>query len=197
MKEYARPDIKINELLQAHPAAFRALLECGMGCVSCPSALVETIEEACMVHRLDVDDVVDYVNHALDEADKSDGSEKKDSVYMVGSGYAGKSLYEASHSVSGDGASDMRSGAVSDGASRTTGYVEKDMEEKMLDFLDANTYADRIKIFETMKGADDRILNNIAVSMDIMLDDRFDSYERIDYELRFRAKFETDRGSRL
>ena len=175
VKVYATPDMKISELLEAHPTAFRALLECGMGCVSCPSALVETLAEASMVHGLDVDDVVDYVNHALSE---------EDTVGREPSGYAGKSLYEASHAVSstsGDGSS---------------GYVEKDMEEKMMDFLDADTYAEKIKIFETMKGADERILNNIAVSQDIMLDDRFDSYERIDYELRFRAKFETDRRGR-
>ncbi|HAK57765.1 MAG TPA: hypothetical protein DCP06_02165 [Lachnospiraceae bacterium] len=49
--------------------AYRALLECGMGCVSCPSAMVETLGEACMVHGLDVEDVVDYVNRSLAEAE--------------------------------------------------------------------------------------------------------------------------------
>ena len=67
IKEYATPDIKINDLFQAHPDAFIALLEFGMGCVSCPSATVETLAEACMVHGLDVDDVCDYVNHSLAE----------------------------------------------------------------------------------------------------------------------------------
>lgn len=66
---YATPDTLINALLQAHPQAYRALLECGMGCVSCPSAMVETLAEACMVHGLDVNDVVDYVNHSLAEAE--------------------------------------------------------------------------------------------------------------------------------
>ena len=67
--EYATPDVKINDLLQAHPDAFIALLECGMGCVSCPSAAVETLAEACVVHGLDVDDVCDYVNHKLAESE--------------------------------------------------------------------------------------------------------------------------------
>ena len=69
---YATPDTMINALLQAHPMAYRALLECGMGCVTCPSAMVETLGEACMVHGLDVDDVVDYVNHVLSEANDSE-----------------------------------------------------------------------------------------------------------------------------
>lgn len=71
IKEYATPDININDLLQAHPDAFIALLECGMGCVSCPSAAVETLAEACAVHGLDVDDVCDYVNHSLAEKEKN------------------------------------------------------------------------------------------------------------------------------
>ena len=66
---FATPDTKIDALLRAHPLAYRALLECGMGCVSCPSAMVETLGEACMVHGLDVEDVVDYVNRSLAEAE--------------------------------------------------------------------------------------------------------------------------------
>ena len=70
VKQYATPDVKISELLQAHPDAFIALLECGMGCVSCPSATVETLAEACLVHGLDVDDVCDYVNRSLAEKEQ-------------------------------------------------------------------------------------------------------------------------------
>lgn len=65
VKEYATPDVNISDLLQAHPDAFIALLECGMGCVSCPSANLETLAEACVVHGLDVEDVCDYVNKSL------------------------------------------------------------------------------------------------------------------------------------
>lgn len=78
--EYATPDVKINDLLQAHPDAFIALLECGMGCVSCPSAAVETLAEACVVHGLDVDDVCDYVNHKLAESERKDSNEQTSDV---------------------------------------------------------------------------------------------------------------------
>ncbi len=177
VKIYATPDMPINDLLQAHPEAFMALLECGMGCVSCPSAAVETIAEACMVHGLDVDDVIDYVNHSLTEKDKqsSGGAQPQNA------GKFDDSIYS-------------RAKAVGAGESPK---LEKDMEEKMMDFLDAENYADRIRIFEDMRGADSRILNNIAVSMDITLDDSGDDYERIYSELIFRKKFETSRGDRL
>ncbi len=80
IKEYAKPDVRINDLLQAHPDAFIALLECGMGCVSCPSAAVETLAEACVVHGLDVDDVCDYVNHKLAESEKEAPNEQASDV---------------------------------------------------------------------------------------------------------------------
>ena len=177
VKIYATPDMPINDLLQAHPEAFMALLECGMGCVSCPSAAVETIAEACMVHGLDVDDVIDYVNHSLTEKDKqsSGGAQPQNA------GKFDDSIYSRAKAVGAGGSPKL----------------EKDMEEKMMDFLDAENYADRIRIFEDMRGADSRILNNIAVSMDITLDDSGDDYERIYSELIFRKKFETSRGDRL
>lgn len=80
IKEYATPEVKINDLLQAHPDAFIALLECGMGCVSCPSAAVETLAEACVVHGLDALDVCDYVNHKLAESEKEVPNEQTSDV---------------------------------------------------------------------------------------------------------------------
>lgn len=70
IKIYATADMRISDLLQAHPMAYRALLECGMGCVTCPSAMYESVEEACMVHGLDPEDVMDYVNHVLAEEEE-------------------------------------------------------------------------------------------------------------------------------
>ncbi|MEE3467349.1 MAG: hypothetical protein VZQ83_02805 [Eubacterium sp.] len=64
------------------------------------------------------------------------------------------------------------------------------MEEKMMAFLDARTYVERIRIFEDMKGASEHILANIAVSMDIPWDEKADNYERIMSELRLRKKYE-------
>ncbi|MCR4605531.1 MAG: DUF1858 domain-containing protein [Eubacterium sp.] len=180
VKIYATPDMPINDLLQAHPEAFMALLECGMGCVSCPSAAVETIAEACMVHGLDVDDVIDYVNHSLTEKDRKNAPNEAGAATASGDKFA-DSIY-------------ARAKAAGVGSDKP---LEKDMEEKMMDFLDAETYADRIRIFEDMRGADERILNNIAVSMDITLSDDEDNYDRIYSELIFRKKFETTRGDRL
>lgn len=78
----------------------------------------------------------------------------------------------------------------------------EDMEDeklaKLLAFLDAETYGEKIKILEEIKDElDQHLLNNIAVSLDLSLEDGMDSYERIMSELRLRKKYELDRGEHL
>ena len=41
------------------------LLEMGMHCLGCPASQGESIEEACMVHGMDPDDIVKRINDAL------------------------------------------------------------------------------------------------------------------------------------
>ena len=41
------------------------LLEMGMHCLGCPASQGESIEEACMVHGMNPDDIVNKINEAL------------------------------------------------------------------------------------------------------------------------------------
>lgn len=43
------------------------LMNAGMHCIGCPSAIGETLEEACMVHGIDVDDLIVEINKYLEE----------------------------------------------------------------------------------------------------------------------------------
>ncbi|MDE6214143.1 MAG: DUF1858 domain-containing protein [Lachnospiraceae bacterium] len=45
----------IGEALQINPDIAPVLLEIGMHCLGCPSAQGETLEEAAMVHGIEVD----------------------------------------------------------------------------------------------------------------------------------------------
>lgn len=65
-------------------------------------------------------------------------------------------------------------------------------------FLDAETYKEKIKILEEMKDElDERTLNNMAVSLDLSLDDGVDGYSFLMSELKIRSRFEGKRGDRL
>ena len=55
-------DTKIGEILEIAPEKAEILLEIGMHCLGCPASQMETIEEACMVHGVDVNEVVEKLN---------------------------------------------------------------------------------------------------------------------------------------
>ncbi len=52
----------IGEILSIKPEAAPALLEMGMHCLGCPSAQMETLEEAAMVHGVEVEELVAKMN---------------------------------------------------------------------------------------------------------------------------------------
>ena len=54
--------MKINEILEQAPEKADLLLQAGMHCLGCMVAAEETLEEACMVHGIDVDELVEELN---------------------------------------------------------------------------------------------------------------------------------------
>lgn len=54
--------MKIGELLEVAPQKAEILLNAGMHCLGCPASQEETIEEACMVHGIDVDEIIKELN---------------------------------------------------------------------------------------------------------------------------------------
>lgn len=53
---------KIGELLEAYPDKAEILLNAGMHCLGCPAAQEETLEEACAVHGIDVEELIQKLN---------------------------------------------------------------------------------------------------------------------------------------
>jgi hybrid cluster-associated redox disulfide protein len=62
-------DMTIGEVVRDFPASIKVLSGFGMGCVGCPSAQAETIEEACRVHGLDVEALVIALNAAVESSE--------------------------------------------------------------------------------------------------------------------------------
>ncbi|MDR1766805.1 MAG: DUF1858 domain-containing protein [Lachnospiraceae bacterium] len=58
-------DMLIGELLDVDEAIAPILLRSGMHCLGCPSSQMESLEEACMVHGIDVDSLVGNINEIL------------------------------------------------------------------------------------------------------------------------------------
>lgn len=60
-------DTKIGEILEKAPEKAELLIEAGMHCIGCPASQGETLEEACMIHGIDVNDIVDELNEEDEE----------------------------------------------------------------------------------------------------------------------------------
>ena len=58
-------DVTIGELLMMDRSAGAILMQNGMHCVGCPSAAGETLEEASMVHGMDIDKLLSDINAYL------------------------------------------------------------------------------------------------------------------------------------
>ena len=61
-------DTLIGDILDMDRDTAPYFLEMGMHCLGCPSARGESLEEACMVHGVDVNELIDKINKHL--ADK-------------------------------------------------------------------------------------------------------------------------------
>ena len=72
-KVYVTKDMTMGEIINQYPDAAFALMQCGMGCVSCPASQGESLAEASMVHGMNADEVCAYVNEFL--AVQMDGAE--------------------------------------------------------------------------------------------------------------------------
>ena len=58
-------DTTIGELIALYPQVAPILFQVGMHCLGCPSAQMETLGEAAMVHGLDADLLVEKINAFL------------------------------------------------------------------------------------------------------------------------------------
>lgn len=68
----------------------------------------------------------------------------------------------------------------------------------LIRFLDADTYGEKIKILEGMKDElNEHLLNNMAVSLDLSIENGVDGYSFLMSELKIRSRFEGKRGDRL
>ena len=54
-------EMTIGEILQSNPEVAPVLLEAGMHCLGCPASQGESLEEAAMVHGIDIDDLMEAI----------------------------------------------------------------------------------------------------------------------------------------
>lgn len=55
-------DMLIGEILREKPEAAEILMRYGMGCIGCPSAQMESLEQAAAVHGIDLEELLKALN---------------------------------------------------------------------------------------------------------------------------------------
>lgn len=58
-------DTIIGDILDIAPETAPLFLSIGMHCLGCPSSRGETVEEACMVHGVNVDALLNAINEQI------------------------------------------------------------------------------------------------------------------------------------
>lgn len=53
----------IKDIVKIGPKAIQILMDFGMGCVGCPASQAESIEQAAAVHGIDVEKLLESLNH--------------------------------------------------------------------------------------------------------------------------------------
>ena len=69
-------DMLIHELIEIDPGNAAILMASGMHCVGCPASAMESLEEACAVHGMDVDEVIDAITEYLDRKNAAKETEE-------------------------------------------------------------------------------------------------------------------------
>lgn len=66
MADKVTRDMVIGEIIQINQGVIPILMQTGMHCLGCPSSQMESLEDACLVHGLDVDVLIDELNAYLE-----------------------------------------------------------------------------------------------------------------------------------
>ncbi len=55
----------IGEIVNKYPEAIDVLLSIGMHCLGCPASQMESLEDACAVHGIPADQVIEAINEKI------------------------------------------------------------------------------------------------------------------------------------
>lgn len=97
-KKKITKDTPLIDALNINPYAADILMRYGMGCTICPASFMETIEDAAMVHSMDIDSIIEDLNEDYSEYEKM-GLEPFDlSMYGIYGDFSGEEFEDFSNS---------------------------------------------------------------------------------------------------
>ena len=64
---YVTGETLVGEIVTRYPEAIEVLLSIGMHCLGCPASRAESLADACAVHGIPADGVIDAINQKIAE----------------------------------------------------------------------------------------------------------------------------------
>ena len=65
MEKTVNAQTLVGEIVMNHPETIEVLMSIGMHCLGCPASQAESLEDACAVHGIPVDSVVEAINQRI------------------------------------------------------------------------------------------------------------------------------------
>ncbi|MEE3393072.1 MAG: DUF1858 domain-containing protein [Lachnospiraceae bacterium] len=73
-------DMIIVDILKDRPELAEILMDAGMGCIYCPASQMESLEQACAVHGIDADALLDYIYQEVDPVYEKQYAEREQAL---------------------------------------------------------------------------------------------------------------------
>ena len=65
VNRYVNEDTLVGEIVRSYPESIDILLGIGMHCLGCPASQAESLKDACAVHGIDANEVVETLNNTI------------------------------------------------------------------------------------------------------------------------------------
>ena len=73
-------DMNIIQVVQRYPYTAEVFFYAGMGCFGCHAARFENIEQGCMMHGIDPDELVGAINELIEMEEKPSSDENEPAI---------------------------------------------------------------------------------------------------------------------
>ena len=64
-EKYVTGETLVGEIVSRYPETVEILLSIGMHCLGCPASRAESLQDACAVHGIAADEVIEAINNRI------------------------------------------------------------------------------------------------------------------------------------
>ena len=91
-EQFVTGETLVGEVVSKYPEAIEILLSIGMHCLGCPASRAESLEDACAVHGIPAEQVIDAINEKISAiAEGMDKIDRESAIWVEPCSHASQS----------------------------------------------------------------------------------------------------------